>query len=402
MKNDDISMFTNALIAMKEDIKKQKEKEYKRLWKEIEHPLNFIYFLKGLTVYELKEMADNLDAAGISTLKKEQLAEAMNTVVQDRIRNIFRKNLIVKEINLIEQINLNGGTIPYTNEDMDMLFHLRELGIVFTGTLDKKKIITIPAELRVCIGAELNDINRKIIANRDKWIKVSRGILYYYGILLVGDLRQLASNLLDKEIRHEEYYELLGLNMKYIKKIKNYGMYIYYGDIYSPKEILENIEARATLDYYPLTLKMVLEAGEEDFVYFDKYQDNVLRFLKKTSKISEDILKEKISEAVNLIRNGYKFGIIFSQLASLTEFKDINEANELVGYVSEINNNLRLWELKGHTPNELLKIEKPNLIPLPKTNLTVIKNNVIGRNDPCPCGSGKKYKKCCGDKNQKS
>lgn len=24
------------------------------------------------------------------------------------------------------------------------------------------------------------------------------------------------------------------------------------------------------------------------------------------------------------------------------------------------------------------------------------KNNKIGRNDPCPCGSGKKYKKCCG------
>jgi SEC-C motif-containing protein len=23
----------------------------------------------------------------------------------------------------------------------------------------------------------------------------------------------------------------------------------------------------------------------------------------------------------------------------------------------------------------------------------------IGRNDPCPCGSGKKYKKCCADKN---
>ena len=24
-------------------------------------------------------------------------------------------------------------------------------------------------------------------------------------------------------------------------------------------------------------------------------------------------------------------------------------------------------------------------------------NNKIGRNDPCPCGSGKKYKKCCMD-----
>ena len=26
----------------------------------------------------------------------------------------------------------------------------------------------------------------------------------------------------------------------------------------------------------------------------------------------------------------------------------------------------------------------------------VVKEPKIGRNDPCPCGSGKKYKKCCG------
>ena len=27
---------------------------------------------------------------------------------------------------------------------------------------------------------------------------------------------------------------------------------------------------------------------------------------------------------------------------------------------------------------------------------TIRKEKKIGRNDPCPCGSGKKYKKCCG------
>jgi len=27
---------------------------------------------------------------------------------------------------------------------------------------------------------------------------------------------------------------------------------------------------------------------------------------------------------------------------------------------------------------------------------TVVKGAQVGRNDPCPCGSGKKYKKCCG------
>ena len=27
---------------------------------------------------------------------------------------------------------------------------------------------------------------------------------------------------------------------------------------------------------------------------------------------------------------------------------------------------------------------------------TIVKGKKIGRNDPCPCGSGKKYKHCCG------
>lgn len=31
-----------------------------------------------------------------------------------------------------------------------------------------------------------------------------------------------------------------------------------------------------------------------------------------------------------------------------------------------------------------------------KSSHTVVKEKKIGRNDPCPCGSGKKYKNCCG------
>ena len=31
-----------------------------------------------------------------------------------------------------------------------------------------------------------------------------------------------------------------------------------------------------------------------------------------------------------------------------------------------------------------------------KHSMSIVKPKKIGRNDPCPCGSGKKYKKCCG------
>ena len=54
-------------------------------------------------------------------------------------------------------------------------------------------------------------------------------------------------------------------------------------------------------------------------------------------------------------------------------------------------NGTRLWSNNGFTPNELFeRYERRHLRKLPSK---VVK---IGRNDPCPCGSGKKYKKCCG------
>ena len=34
--------------------------------------------------------------------------------------------------------------------------------------------------------------------------------------------------------------------------------------------------------------------------------------------------------------------------------------------------------------------------PLPPPIEPIKADKDIGRNDPCPCGSGKKYKKCCG------
>ena len=42
--------------------------------------------------------------------------------------------------------------------------------------------------------------------------------------------------------------------------------------------------------------------------------------------------------------------------------------------------------------------ERKRLYKEQKESTTIRKEKKIGRNDPCPCGSGKKYKKCCGRK----
>ena len=51
---------------------------------------------------------------------------------------------------------------------------------------------------------------------------------------------------------------------------------------------------------------------------------------------------------------------------------------------------LPMWE-------EIFDDEKRNeLYKEAKRMNTIVKPKKIGRNDPCPCGSGKKYKYCCG------
>lgn len=52
--------------------------------------------------------------------------------------------------------------------------------------------------------------------------------------------------------------------------------------------------------------------------------------------------------------------------------------------------NLKEWEpiFDEEKRKELYKEQK--------SSMTIVKEDKIYPNDPCPCGSGKKYKKCCG------
>lgn len=68
------------------------------------------------------------------------------------------------------------------------------------------------------------------------------------------------------------------------------------------------------------------------------------------------------------------------------------QMNTLFPLIVAVQNNTRNWLNNGHTPGEIARKR-------PKGTDTLddfFRPKKVGRNDPCPCGSGKKYKKCCG------
>ena len=64
--------------------------------------------------------------------------------------------------------------------------------------------------------------------------------------------------------------------------------------------------------------------------------------------------------------------------------------NNMVAAKADWLYNLEQW-------NDLISEERrQELYKAQKKSMTIVKGKKVGRNDPCPCGSGKKYKFCCG------
>lgn len=71
------------------------------------------------------------------------------------------------------------------------------------------------------------------------------------------------------------------------------------------------------------------------------------------------------------------------------------QAQAFFDLLMDARNNTRLWSNKGYTPNEMKKLLVNRAPEKDPSQIIVQERKKIGPNDPCPCGSGKKYKKCC-------
>ncbi len=74
----------------------------------------------------------------------------------------------------------------------------------------------------------------------------------------------------------------------------------------------------------------------------------------------------------------------------LVEFRATALANERLLVLRECSRFIREEGKWRYVDGEFIEEEQPAAPVPPPTP------KKVGRNDPCPCGSGKKYKKCCG------
>jgi hypothetical protein len=101
------------------------------------------------------------------------------------------------------------------------------------------------------------------------------------------------------------------------------------------------------------------------------------------------------------LRRAYEEGLIEEGFMSSSELDEveagprekwIEEYRELWPPISDVAEETSWWQCFSESDRAVKLAEVARELPVQQT----VRGPKIGRNDPCPCGSGKKYKKCCG------
>ena len=165
----------------------------------------------------------------------------------------------------------------------------------------------------------------------------------------------------------------------------------------------EQLSQRKGKPFYIPEQEELLKYKVETYFEVIKEYEQLVNYLTKNLLDGDEFKAEMACEDIQGI---CQFGFSMQNIFDVFNNRNINfesegQVSEVMQLIMDFANNTRLWENNGHTPNEIFeKHEKPNLRPLPKGVFPEFmdqakSNKTVGRNDPCPCGSGKKYKKCC-------
>ncbi len=240
--------------------------------------------------------------------------------------------------------------------------------------------------------------NRKTVLEYDEVLRIQREIIYKQRneILFLDDLTptitnmfaNVTSRLVDSHSNHKgfvEYTEMYEAALNYFP-----------ADAISMEDIKDK-NANELKEYFLDVCYKLIESRKEsvpEVIYKEFLKVVLLKFVDTYWTDHIDAMSE-LRQAVRLQS--------YAQVNPLREYKEVgfekfetmiaNIENDTIRFVNraQIQHNLQREAVVKDAKASSGKEEPTKKKPVIKKN-----DEQIGRNDPCPCGSGKKYKQCCG------
>ncbi len=309
-------------------------------------------------------------------------------------------------------------------DDLMRLFGSEKIGpMMMKFGLQKGEAITHPWMTKAVETAQkrvetYNFESRKQLLKYDEVMNQQREVIYKYrrnvlkgydlNLEIIEMVKDTISDICDEFIGDEQYSENWPLD-EIISWIRtNMNVSIKRKDIYSDHLTFDDF----TSDLHELILKAYAEREE-------KLSSEQMREIERRVLLSvvDDLWRDHLHE-MDLLKEGIGFRA-YAQKDPLIEYKkeSFNLFQDLVTTINRsvtkkvfttyivrpenLQDFLRMAR-QQHAASSAFDKAEPKATPVQTNQATPEKiqprvvDDKVGRNDPCPCGSGKKYKKCCG------
>ena len=353
--------------------------------------------LSLLSQSQLVKIAANLELRGRTKLRHEELVKQLPEYIMDFI-TLDSKLLLTndEEFSLFERA-LKEPTVQDNDIDPENYMFLMMHGYIF-AFLDMDQLqLVVPDEVKE-MSKQLNwDDVREARIWYQEILAYAKAAVNLYGLCTIDKIEEIYNSHNDPYLSAFHLRDIIDCFMERGQPFHWIGPHLAsdYFDLDNLHEYTDLLSKQNLKPHYIPNKTEFLKYADDSY-YEHTPQLRRLRLFILNQLCSDAEWVDGIIDEIHLlcVMEEPMQAIIDTLDERDIVFDNENQIKMFVDLVFEVMNHSRLWSNCGYTPAELskLRIQSSNVVEQGQS----AKSIKVGRNEPCPCGSGLKYKKCCG------
>lgn len=337
----------------------------------------------------IAEIAKRHGMSGLGKLKKEELTEKTISHILDK--EVMRKYFLCvrdSEMKLFEQ--LAAGDSQVSTFDLEELDYLYAGGYLTSGS---DSILMVPKEVVEAYNA-INtpefQMERSRLASIGDYLCAANSL---YVVTPPSVILEIFNKYEAKKLTQEE------LMQAYEKLLPYRCLVIWLDGCFVDAALAEQegyknlLNIQKKVPYYIPTQQEIRFMADNAGFLMTPELGQLGKFLEQQIHVSEDLIPYALRQVQAEISLGGQLQEVINDLEELgIVFDEAEQMEHFASIITDVWNHTRLVLNRGHKPYEMVMKGLEEVSTQRKTGQKVYPN------DPCPCGSGKKFKKCCSNK----
>ena len=291
-----------------------------------------------------------------------------------------------------------------TEDEWDTLQWLNDMGYLVSYSDDYAEV---PAEV-TAVYDEINTPEFQTLRSQVNWMRDCFVMVsYLYVSAPAKTVYEMFSQRKGFDIGYEKFIELYHTIPEKASVCQLVGDQIILKSALT-NNIYKDIERRqGGRKFYIPSVDEVMDYAKNGYPTRSASYQKLGRFLRDEMKVSDAVKDQTLFFIYKECSMEGRMSAIMENLSQKgLQFSD-EQLEKFTKLMMDANNNTRMLEYRGFTPNEISGAvwpfatdrphrAMPNSFVPTAMPMQPASTRKIYPNDPCPCGSGKKYKKCCG------